>query len=215
MQRRVQSGKLRQCTFRRAFEKRYLRLRIRINAFSGVSCCARCRTCAEAGSCCRSGRFGTLRSDCQARGNNRAFKPAVTLNPAARVRITLDRNPDPHKKLQLSQPNQTLDRFWDLPQRDLLELLEATPAGLTSAEAKQRLHLHGPNSLAGESRFAPLMAFVRFFANPLVLVLLMASAITIVLGDLAGGSIIIIITMSIRTCCTSPNDGKSGSFASL
>jgi magnesium-transporting ATPase (P-type) len=136
MQRRVQSGKLRQCTFRRAFEKRYLRLRIRINAFSGVSCCARCRTCAEAGSCCRSGRFGTLRSDCQARG-------------------------------KLSQPDQTLDRFWDLPQRDLLELLEATAVGLTSAEAKQRLHLHGPNSLARESRFAPLIAFLRFFANPL------------------------------------------------
>ena len=41
--------------------------------------------------------------------------------------------------------NQTLDRFWDMPLRDLLALLEATPAGLTSAEAKQRLRLHGPN----------------------------------------------------------------------
>jgi len=99
----------------------------------------------------------------------------------------------------LSKPDNTLDRFWDLSQRDLLHLLEATPAwtpaGLTSAEAKQRLHLHGPNSLAGGSRFAPLIAFLRFFANPLVLILLVASAIAIVLGDPAGGSIIIVIVL--------------------
>jgi Mg2+-importing ATPase len=82
-----------------------------------------------------------------------------------------------------------------MPQRDLLTLLQATPAGLTSAEAKQRLRLHGPNSLVGESRFAPLMGFLRFFANPLVLILLAASAISIVLGDHVGGSIIIAIVL--------------------
>jgi len=50
----------------------------------------------------------------------------------------------------MSKPDQTLDRFWDVPLRGLLDLLEATPAGLTSAEAKQRLRLHGPNSLVGK-----------------------------------------------------------------
>ena len=39
----------------------------------------------------------------------------------------------------VSKPENTLDRFWDVPLRDLLDLLEATPAGLTSEEAKQRL----------------------------------------------------------------------------
>src|SRR5450756_2996905 len=82
-----------------------------------------------------------------------------------------------------------------MPLRDLLALLEATPAGLTSAEAKQRLRLHGPNSLAGESRFAALIGFLRFFANPLVLILLAASTISIVLGDPVGGSIIIAIVL--------------------
>jgi len=95
----------------------------------------------------------------------------------------------------MNKPGETLDRFWDMPQRDLLHLLEATPAGLTSAEAKQRLRLHGPNSLVGESRFAPLIAFLRFFANPLVLILLVASDISIVLGDPVGGSIIIAIVL--------------------
>jgi Mg2+-importing ATPase len=95
----------------------------------------------------------------------------------------------------MSKPDKTLDRFWDMPQRDLLVLLEATPAGLTSDEAKQRLRRHGPNSLVAESRFAPLINFLRFFVNPLVLILLAASAISIVLGDQVGGTIIIAIVL--------------------
>ena len=94
-----------------------------------------------------------------------------------------------------SKPDKPLDRFWDMPLRDLLSLLEANPAGLTSAEAKQRLRQHGPNSLAAESRFAPLIAFLQFFANPLVLILLAASGISIALGDPVGGSIIIAIVL--------------------
>ena len=97
--------------------------------------------------------------------------------------------------MPLNKPDKTLDRFWDMPLRDLLKLLEANPAGLTAAEAKQRLRVHGPNSLVGESRFAPLIAFLSFFANPLVLILLAASAISIVLGDPVGGSIIIAIVL--------------------
>ena len=98
----------------------------------------------------------------------------------------------------MNTPNKTLDRFWDMPLRDLLDLLKAAPAGLTSAEAKQRLRLHGPNSLASEARFAALLAFLGFFANPLVLILLAASAISIVLGDPVGGSIIIAIVLLDR-----------------
>jgi Mg2+-importing ATPase len=77
----------------------------------------------------------------------------------------------------------------------LLVQLQATPTGLTSDEARQRLRLHGPNSLAGESRFAGLFGFLSFFANPLVLILLAASAISIALGDPVGGSIIIAIVL--------------------
>src|ERR1035437_1763276 len=102
---------------------------------------------------------------------------------------------DSPERLRMNTPNKTQDRFWDMPLRDLLDLLKAARAGLTSAEAKQRLRLHGPNSLAAESRFAALLAFLGFFANPLVLILLAASAISIVLGDPVGGSIIIAIVL--------------------
>ena len=95
----------------------------------------------------------------------------------------------------MNKPDQTLNRFWDIRERNLLDLLEATPAGLTSAEAKRRLRLHGPNSLVGESRFAALISFLRFFANPLVLILLAASTISIMLRDAVGGTIIIAIVL--------------------
>ena len=85
----------------------------------------------------------------------------------------------------------SLESFWDKPLQDLLQLLQATPAGLTAGEAKRRLGLYGPNSLMQESRFANLLAFLRFFANPLVLILLVASGISLALGDHVGGLIII------------------------
>ena len=83
--------------------------------------------------------------------------------------------------------------FWDRPLVELLGQLHATPAGLTSEEAARRRLVHGPNSLVEESRFAGLIGFLRFFANPLVIVLVVASAISLALGDPVGG--LIIITM--------------------
>src|SRR5262249_20525708 len=89
----------------------------------------------------------------------------------------------------------TLKGFWDTPRPELLELLQATPAGLTSDEARRRLRLHGPNSLVTESRFAALVSLLRFLINPLVIILLVASGISLVLGDSVGGLIIIAIVL--------------------
>jgi P-type Mg2+ transporter len=85
--------------------------------------------------------------------------------------------------------------FWDTPLRELLQQLDATPAGLTAPEAEGRRRRYGPNRLAEESRFRSLAGFLRFFANPLVIVLLVASAVSLVLGDPVGGSIIICMVL--------------------
>ena len=47
-----------------------------------------------------------------------------------------------------------LDAFWDLPLRELLQVLHTTQGGLTTDEASRRLRLYGPNNLVQESRFA-------------------------------------------------------------
>ena len=85
--------------------------------------------------------------------------------------------------------------FWDRPLAGLLDALGTTPAGLTSDEAQRRLRLYGRNVLAQESRFAALIGFLRFFANPLVVILLVASVISITLGGQVGGLIIIAMVL--------------------
>jgi P-type Mg2+ transporter len=85
--------------------------------------------------------------------------------------------------------------FWDKPLSEVLQTLHATPTGLTSEDATRRLRLYGSNSFVQESRFAALLSFLRLFANPLVVILLIASAISLALGDRVGGLIIISIVL--------------------
>ncbi len=87
------------------------------------------------------------------------------------------------------------DGFWDRALPDLFEHLQATPAGLTSDEASRRLRRYGPNSLVPESRFAGLFSFFGFFANPLVIILVIASGVSLALGEHVGGLIIIAIVL--------------------
>jgi len=47
----------------------------------------------------------------------------------------------------MTDTGQDTGRFWDMPQRDLLTLLQATPAGLTSEEAKTAAASTRRNSL--------------------------------------------------------------------
>ena len=79
--------------------------------------------------------------------------------------------------------------------RNCSQLLQATPAGLTTEEARRRLRLYGPNSLVQESRFAALLSFFGFFANPLVIILVIASGVSLALGEHVGGLIILAIVL--------------------
>ncbi len=93
------------------------------------------------------------------------------------------------------QPPAPLQGFWNQPRAGLLELLQASPAGLTSEEAQRRLDLYGPNSLVKESRFAAILSLLRLLIDPLVIILLAASSISLALGDPVGGGIIISIVL--------------------
>jgi Mg2+-importing ATPase len=73
----------------------------------------------------------------------------------------------------------------------------AAPSGLTSAEAAIRLRRDGPNALGGEGRRGPLTVLVSQFASPLVLILIIASVVSLVVGDKVGASVILaIVAMS-------------------
>jgi magnesium-transporting ATPase (P-type) len=97
--------------------------------------------------------------------------------------------------LRVGRRTKLFEGFWDRPLQELFQLLQATPAGLTTKEASRRLRLYGPNSLVRESRFAALLSFFGFFANPLVIILVVASGVSPALGEHVGGLIIIAIVL--------------------
>ena len=60
--------------------------------------------------------------------------------------------------------------------------LNAGPAGLTSAEAARRLAEHGPNELRAAGRVSPWAVLLSQFKNVLIMILLVATALSAVLG---------------------------------
>ncbi|MBJ6725239.1 magnesium-translocating P-type ATPase [Geomesophilobacter sediminis] len=73
--------------------------------------------------------------------------------------------------------------FWRITVPELLQRLESTPDGLSSVEAAARLARFGPNLIHGERKKALVLQFIAKFKNPLVIVLLTASALSAVTGD--------------------------------
>jgi Mg2+-importing ATPase len=72
------------------------------------------------------------------------------------------------------------------------------PAGLTSVEAARRLADHGPNEAAPGRRLSAVVEVGRLFANPLVLILLVASILSAWLGeDVDAGIIVTIVLLSV------------------
>jgi len=69
------------------------------------------------------------------------------------------------------------------------------PPGLTSAEAARRLAQYGPNEAVSVRQFSALVQLVQLFANPLVIILLVASAISASLGQRTDALIIITIVL--------------------
>jgi len=67
--------------------------------------------------------------------------------------------------------------------------------GLTSAQAAQRLTECGPNEPVSVRRLSTLVQLLHLIANPLVLILIVASAISAALGQRADAAIILIIVL--------------------
>ncbi len=77
----------------------------------------------------------------------------------------------------------------------LAEQLPPTGKGLTSEAAQQQLARVGPNEPTPVERAALLRQFLLFLTNPLVLILLLASIVSGVLGDLVNAIIIAVIVL--------------------
>ena len=88
--------------------------------------------------------------------------------------------------------------FWNEPLAALMTRLGAAPTGLTSAEAERRLEQYGPNTAVATRRPAAWREFLRRLGNPLILILLMASGLSALAGDVASFVIVaVIVLMSV------------------
>ncbi|MFF0862019.1 magnesium-translocating P-type ATPase [Nonomuraea sp. NPDC003560] len=68
--------------------------------------------------------------------------------------------------------------------------------GLTSLEAQRLLRLHGPNQVAGPRGHRGLRLLLAQFTSPIVLILIAATILSMVLGDLTDGFIILVIIVA-------------------
>ena len=85
------------------------------------------------------------------------------------------------------------------PLDQVLSDLETSRVGLTEAEAQARLKQYGPNdALAREGHPLAVQFLLRFF-NPLILILLFASALSALAGDTASFLIVVVIVTSSVT----------------
>ncbi len=85
------------------------------------------------------------------------------------------------------------------PIDELLQTLQTGADGLSSPEAAGRLKQYGPNSLEEKRVIGDVEAFLRQFANPLVLVLLISDALSYFLGEVRGS--VIISTLVLFSVC--------------
>lgn len=94
--------------------------------------------------------------------------------------------------------NFTKPNFWQQNVTALLKFHKATPGGLTSKEAASRLRFYGPNVFHPQRTNVALLQFLSKFSNPLVIILLVASALSAFTGDVTNFIIIsLVVLMSV------------------
>jgi len=90
------------------------------------------------------------------------------------------------------------EEIWREPAARLLTWLASSVAGLGTAEVRSRLATYGPNDAAAVKRTPLWLQFLARFRNPLIIILLVASALSAATGDVPSFVIIIsIVTLSI------------------
>lgn len=93
-------------------------------------------------------------------------------------------------------PILTSEELISLPVDELAIRLKARPTGLTSEQAIEHLEVYGRNELAREHKHSTIKEFLLHFKSPLVIILLIAAAITGLLDQVANTVIILTIILA-------------------
>lgn len=89
-----------------------------------------------------------------------------------------------------AQEESTVVTWHALGPKETLARLDSHDDGLSGEEVERRQASHGPNTLPEEDRPGALRIVLRQFRDPLVYVLLAATVVSLVLGNLANAGFI-------------------------
>lgn len=82
---------------------------------------------------------------------------------------------------------------------EAIEALETSPQGLSGEEARRRLVEFGPNELIEEERKSPITLFLEQFKSFLIIILLVALAISAILGEYVDVFVILAVVIASAT----------------
>jgi Mg2+-importing ATPase len=85
--------------------------------------------------------------------------------------------------------------FWSTAGAELLKRLQVTASGLTTIEAKKRVGIYGSNSLKPQKRSDALTLLINQFKSPIILILLIATGLSLSLHNIVDASIILTIVV--------------------
>src|SRR6476646_8901242 len=107
--------------------------------------------------------------------------------PHSAILCSLNGTTFPHAGAGRVNPQVSLPQFY--------AQLKSSESGLASSEAASRLASLGPNDPQAARRQSIPRDLLGYFANPLVLILLLAALVSGVLGDVLNASIIVAVVL--------------------
>lgn len=85
--------------------------------------------------------------------------------------------------------------FYQYSKEDVLELVNSNGKGLSSEEVQSRLQRDGYNELADKDKVSTYKLFLETFKDPMVIVLLVAAAVQILIGEMVESLIIFLVLL--------------------
>ncbi|RLG71054.1 MAG: calcium-transporting P-type ATPase, PMR1-type [Thermoprotei archaeon] len=79
---------------------------------------------------------------------------------------------------------------------EILKALKTTSKGLSEEEVKKRLEQYGPNELIAAKKISPLKIFLEQFKDVLVIILLIATIVSMLIGEFLDASVIMAIVFA-------------------
>lgn len=152
------------------------------------------------------GTFGARRSGCGLRslGRHTATVPIFFANPATDFAT----HPGFEKRIQVMPA--TASPIWHATNsQGVAESLQTDlRAGLSNAEAAERLSQHGPNELPEEKHKPLWKVFAAQFASPLIYILFVASVISFAMGH-ASDAVVILVVVLVNAVIGAIQEGRA------